>query len=31
MAGQDRLRIELKYSDLKQRVLAVVNFFRELG
>jgi transcription-repair coupling factor (superfamily II helicase) len=30
MAGQDRLRIELKYSDLKQRVLAVVNFFKEL-
>jgi len=31
MAGQDRLRIELKYSDLKQRVLAVVNFFKELA
>jgi transcription-repair coupling factor (superfamily II helicase) len=30
MAGQDRLRIELKYGDLKQRVLAVVNFFKEL-
>ncbi len=30
MAGQDRLRIELKYGDLKQRVLAVVNFLREL-
>ena len=31
MAGQDRLRIELKYGDLKQRVLAVVNFFKELS
>ena len=31
MAGQDRLRIELKYGDLKQRVLAVVNFFKELA
>jgi transcription-repair coupling factor (superfamily II helicase) len=31
MAGQDKLRIELKYGDLKQRVLAVVNFFKELG
>ncbi len=30
MAGQDRLRIELKYGDLKQRVLAVVQFFKEL-
>ncbi|MDD2699978.1 MAG: transcription-repair coupling factor [Sideroxydans sp.] len=30
MAGQDKLRIELKYGDLKQRVLAVVNFFKEL-
>ncbi len=30
MAGPDKLRIELKYSDLKQRVLAVVNFFKEL-
>jgi transcription-repair coupling factor (superfamily II helicase) len=30
MAGQDRLRIELKYGELKQRVLAVVNFFKEL-
>jgi len=30
MAGQDKLRIELKYGDMKQRVLAVVNFFREL-
>lgn len=25
-----RLRIELKYGDLKQRVMAVVNFFKEL-
>ena len=31
MAGQDRLRIELKYGDLKQRVLAIVQFFRELS
>ena len=31
MSGQDRLRIELKHEDLKQRVLAVVNFFKELG
>ncbi len=31
MAGPDKLRIELKYGDLKQRVLAVVNFFKELG
>ncbi|MBU0621612.1 MAG: transcription-repair coupling factor [Gammaproteobacteria bacterium] len=31
MAGQDKLRIELKYGDLKQRVLAVVNFFKELA
>ncbi|MBI4808938.1 MAG: transcription-repair coupling factor [Nitrosomonadales bacterium] len=30
MAGQDKLRIELKYGDLQQRVLAVVNFFKEL-
>ena len=31
MAGQDKLRIELKYNDLNQRVLAVVNFFKELS
>ncbi len=31
MAGQDKLRIELKYGDLGQRVLAVVNFFKELA
>ncbi len=31
MSGQDRLRIELKHEDLKQRVMAVVNFFKELG
>ncbi|GAB5605820.1 transcription-repair coupling factor [Sideroxyarcus sp. TK5] len=31
MAGQDKLRIELKYGELKQRVLAIVNFFKELG
>ena len=30
MAGQDRLRIELKYGDLKQRVLAIKNFLGEL-
>ncbi|HEY0666438.1 MAG TPA: transcription-repair coupling factor [Gallionella sp.] len=30
MAGPDRLRIELKYGDLQQRVLAVRNFFTEL-
>ncbi|HZW25787.1 MAG TPA: transcription-repair coupling factor [Gallionella sp.] len=29
MSGQDRLRIELKHEDLKQRVMAVVNFFKE--
>ena len=30
MIGQDKLRIELKYADLKQRVLAIKNFFGEL-
>ncbi len=30
MAGQDKLRIELKYGDLDQRVLAIRNFFGEL-
>ena len=30
MIGQDRLRIELKYDDLNQRVLAIKNFFNEL-
>ncbi len=30
MVGQDKLRIELKYGDLKQRVLAIKNFFGEL-
>jgi transcription-repair coupling factor (superfamily II helicase) len=30
MAGQDKLRIELKYGDLQQRVLAIRNFFGEL-
>jgi transcription-repair coupling factor (superfamily II helicase) len=30
MAGQDKLRIELKYQDLSQRVLAIRNFFNEL-
>ncbi|MBI1174569.1 MAG: transcription-repair coupling factor [Sideroxydans sp.] len=31
MAGQDKLRIELKYGDLNQRVLAIKNFFNELN
>jgi transcription-repair coupling factor (superfamily II helicase) len=31
MAGQDKLRIELKYGDLNQRVLAIINFFKELS
>lgn len=31
MAGPDRLRIELKYGDLNQRIQAVRNFFKELG
>jgi transcription-repair coupling factor (superfamily II helicase) len=31
MSGQDKLRIELKYGELKQRVLAIVNFFKELS
>jgi len=30
MAGQDKLRIELKYGDVAQRVLAIRNFFNEL-
>ncbi|MDD5056250.1 MAG: transcription-repair coupling factor [Sideroxydans sp.] len=30
MAGQDKLKIELKYGDLGQRVLAIRNFFGEL-
>ena len=30
MAGQDKLRIELKYGDLRQRVLAIRNFLAEL-
>jgi len=30
MNGPDKLRIELKYSDLAQRVLAIKNFFTEL-
>jgi transcription-repair coupling factor (superfamily II helicase) len=30
MTGQDKLRIELKHEDLQQRVLAIVNFFKEL-
>ncbi|MFH2140294.1 MAG: transcription-repair coupling factor [Pseudomonadota bacterium] len=31
MSGQDKLRIELKYGELKQRVLAIRNFFGELS
>ena len=31
MSGQDRLRIELKYGELSQRVLAIKNFFNELA
>ena len=30
MTGQDKLRIELKFEDLNQRVLAIKNFFNEL-
>jgi len=30
MAGQDKLKIDLKYGDLLQRVLAIKNFFNEL-
>ncbi len=30
LSGQDKLRIELKYGDLAQRVLAIKNFFNEL-
>jgi len=30
MSGQDKLRIELKYGELNQRVLAIKNFFNEL-
>jgi transcription-repair coupling factor (superfamily II helicase) len=30
MSGQDKLRIELKYGELNQRVLAIRNFFNEL-
>ena len=31
MSGPDKLRIELKYGEIKQRVLAVVQFFKELN
>jgi transcription-repair coupling factor (superfamily II helicase) len=31
MNGPDKLRIELKHEDLQQRVMAVVNFMKELG
>ncbi len=30
MIGQDKLRIELKYGDLNQRVQAIKNFFNDL-
>ncbi|MBI3478819.1 MAG: transcription-repair coupling factor, partial [Nitrosomonadales bacterium] len=30
MAGQDKLKIDLKYGDLQQRVLAIKNFINEL-
>jgi transcription-repair coupling factor (superfamily II helicase) len=30
LSGQDKLRIELKYGDITQRVLAIKNFFNEL-
>ncbi len=30
LSGQDKLRIDLKYSDVAQRVLAIRNFFNEL-
>lgn len=31
LSGPDKLRIELKYGDLTQRVLAIKNFFKELS
>lgn len=31
LSGPDKLRIELKYGDLTQRVLAIKNFFKELN
>ena len=31
LSGQDKLRIELKYNDITQRVLAIKNFFNELS
>jgi transcription-repair coupling factor (superfamily II helicase) len=31
MSGQGKLRIELKYGELSQRVLAIKNFFNELA
>ena len=30
LSGQDKLRIELKYGEVAQRVLAIKNFFNEL-
>ncbi|MEQ1835527.1 MAG: transcription-repair coupling factor [Candidatus Nitrotoga sp.] len=31
LSGQDKLKIELKYGDVGQRVLAIKNFFNELS
>jgi transcription-repair coupling factor (superfamily II helicase) len=31
LSGPDKLRIELKYGDLTQRILAIKNFFKELS
>jgi transcription-repair coupling factor (superfamily II helicase) len=30
LSGQDKLRIELKYGEVAQRVLAIKKFFNEL-
>ncbi|CAG0939028.1 partial Transcription-repair-coupling factor, partial [Gallionellaceae bacterium] len=31
LSGQDKLKIELKYNDIAQRVLAIKNFYNELS
>jgi transcription-repair coupling factor (superfamily II helicase) len=31
LSGQDRIKIDLKYEDVGQRVLAIKNFFNELA
>ena len=31
LSGRDKLRIELKYSDVTQRIMAIKNFFNELS